>query len=288
MDQQALADRFEADRGHLHAVAYRLLGSTHDADDAVQASWLKVSQHGIADVRNPTGWFTTVTARECLDRLRERKRRGEVLVADEVAPAAVSPGADDEVAMAESVGRALLVVLDRLSPDQRVAFVLHDAFAVPFADIGELLDRSAVSAKKLASRARAQLHGDPSVSRRPTAEHLEIARAFLAASQHGDLTTLLKLLAPDVVRRVDRRLVPEHVPTELHGAREFAEESKMFAGVARGGEVAVIDGVPGVVVAPVGRLKSVLLLDIHDGRIQDIDIIGDARRLASLEVTLAR
>ncbi|MDV3127404.1 sigma-70 family RNA polymerase sigma factor [Mycobacterium sp. 21AC1] len=287
--QQAMAERFEADRSHLRAVAYRLLGSIHDADDAVQATWLKISRHGIADVRNPTGWFTTVTARECLDRLRERKRRGEVFGAEDLVSAAASPAspaADDEVAMAESVGRALLVVLDRLSPAQRVAFVLHDIFAVPFDDIGELLDRSAVAAKKLASRARERLHGDPQPTRRPTAEHLKIAQAFLSASQHGDLAALLEVLAPDVVRHVDRVLVADRVPTELRGAQEFVEESKMFTAVAQGGEVALVDGAAGIVIAPAGQLKSVLRLGIQDGRIHLIDIIGDPDRLAAVDVRL--
>ena len=290
MDQHALADRFEADRGHLRAVAYRLLGSMHDADDAVQNSWLKISRHGGTGVQNPTGWFTTVTARECLDRLRERTRRAEVLGGDAVIPADPAPAADEQVVMAESVGRALLVVLDRLSPAQRVAFVLHDAFAVPFDDIAELLDRTPAAAKKLASRARQRIHGGPGPGPGPgqvTAEHLQTARAFLAASQQGDLDTLLRILDPDVVRRVERRLVGEEVPTELRGAQPFAEESTLFAGVARAGEVALLDGAAGIVIAPEGRLKSLLRLDIRDGRIVAIDIIGEPGRLAAIDVTLA-
>src|SRR5437899_1341659 len=167
-DEQSLAEQFEADRGHLRAVAYRLLGSMHDADDAVQAAWLKVSRAGSADLRNPTGWFTTVTARECLDQLRAKKRRGEVLGGDErvTSPAfSTSPAPEEEVALAESVGRALMVVLDRLSPAQRVAFVLHDMFAIPFDDIGHLLDRSPAAAKKLASRARERVEGTVSTRR---------------------------------------------------------------------------------------------------------------------------
>ncbi|MBU9763854.1 RNA polymerase subunit sigma [Mycobacterium sp. TNTM28] len=285
-DQQALATRFDQDRRHLRAVACRLLGSVHDADDAVQATWLKVSRRGIADVDNPTGWFTTTVARECLDRLRERNRRAELLGAGEVTPAASAPGADEQVAMAESVGRALLVVLDRLSPAQRVAFVLHDAFAVPFDDIAALLDRTPQAAKKLASRARDRVHGAVPAER-PTSEHLQIARTFLAASQQGDLAALLEILDPDVVRRVDRVLVGEHIPTELRGAREFVEESKMFAAVARGGEVAVLDGFAGIVIAPAGQLKTLLRLDIRDGRVSLIDIVGDPDRLASAAVTLA-
>ncbi|MGA5541980.1 sigma-70 family RNA polymerase sigma factor [Mycobacterium sp. NPDC051198] len=285
-DLETLAARFEEDRHHLRAVAHRLLGSVHDADDAVQAAWLKVSRRGIAEVSNPTGWFTTVTAHECLDRLRERKRRAEVFGADEHVPAAVAPAADEQVAMAESVGRALLVVLDRLSPAQRVAFVLHDAFAVPFDDIAALLDRTPAATKKLASRARERVRGASSAAR-PTAEHLAVARAFLAASQEGDLDGLLEILDPDVVRRVDRVLVGGHIPVELRGAREFVEESKVFAATARGGEVAVLDGAAGIVVAPAGQLKSLLRLDIRDGRIHVIDIVGDPDRLASVDVTLA-
>lgn len=285
-DLETLAARFEEDRHHLREVAHRLLGSVHDADDAVQAAWLKVSRRGIAEVTNPTGWFTTVTAHECLDRLRERKRRAEVLGADEHVPAAVAPAAEEQVAMTESVGRALLVVLDRLSPAQRVAFVLHDAFAVPFDDIAALLDRTPAATKKLASRARERVRGATSAAR-PTAEHLSVARAFLAASQEGDLDALLEILDPDVVRRVDRVLVGGHIPVELRGAREFVEESKLFAATARGGEVAVLDGAAGIVVAPAGQLKSLLRLDIRDGRIHVIDIIGDPDRLASVDVTLA-
>lgn len=286
-DQQVLAARFEEDRRHLRAVAYRLLGSMHDADDAVQAAWLKISGRGLAQVNNPTGWFTTVIAHECLDRLRAQKRRAEVLGGDELLPAALSPAADEQVAMAESVGRALLVVLDRLSPAERVAFVLHDAFAVPFGDIAELLDRTPTAAKKLASRARERIRGTAPTAVRPTAEHLDIARSFLAASQQGDLEALLKVLDPDVQRRVDRVLVGEKIPTELRGARKFIEESKMFTAVAQGGEVAILDGRAGIVIAPAGELKSLLRLDIRDGRIHVIDIIGDPVRLASVEVALA-
>lgn len=285
-DQQVLAARFEEDRRHLRAVAYRLLGSVHDAEDAVQAAWLKISRRGLAEVGNPTGWFTTVTAHECLDRLREKKRRAEVLGGDELLPAAASPAAEEQVAMAESVGRALLVVLDRLSPAQRVAFVLHDAFAVPFEDIATLLDRTPTAAKKLASRARERIHGTEPTAVRPTAEHLDIARSFLAASQHGNLEALLEILDPDVLRRVDRVLVGGQIPTELRGAREFVEESRMFAVVARGGEVAILDGAAGIVIAPAGQLKSALRLDIRDGRIHVIDIIGDPDRLASVDIAL--
>ena len=283
-DQHALAARFDADRGHLRTVAFRLLGSVHDADDAIQAAWLKISARGIADVTDPTAWFTTVTAHECLDRLRQRARRAELLGAENI-PTAVVPAAEEQVSMAESVGRALMVVLDRLSPAQRVAFVLHDAFAVPFEDIAALLDCSPAAAKKQASRARARVHGAAATTR-PTRAHLEIAESFLAASQRGDLAALLEVLDPDVVRRVDRVLIPAHLATELRGAQAFVDEVPRFSAVARGGEVAVLDGAPGIVIAPDGRLTSVLLLDIADGRIRAIDIVGDPARLAAVTVTV--
>jgi RNA polymerase sigma-70 factor (ECF subfamily) len=285
----SLATEFEADRPRLRAVAGRLLGSIHDADDAVQAAWLKASQADLRDVQNLTGWFTTVTVRECLDQLRARKRRGEELLADDQAMSVLASSAapaDGEVLLAESVGRALLVVLDRLSPAQRAAFVLHDLFAVPFGEVGQILGRSPVAAKKLASRARERLQGRPPADQRLTAEHLEIAAAFLSASQGGDLPALLDLLAPDVVRRADRVLVPDDVAAEVRGARAVAEETRVFAARAREGEVALIDGAPGIVIAPAGRLQAVVQLSIHAGHITAIDVIGDGRRLTSTVVTL--
>jgi RNA polymerase sigma-70 factor (ECF subfamily) len=220
----------------VRGVAFRLLGSMHDADDAVQAAWLKISQADLHDVRNLTGWFTTVTARECLDQLRARKRRGALSLTDDCIPSLPTAApVDEEVTLAESVGRALMVVLNRLTPAQRVAFVLHDLFAVPFDDIGPLLDRSPVATKGLASRARERLRGKPSVPQRPTAEHLRIAEAFLSASQRGNMSVLLELLAPDVVRHADRVLVPASVATDVSNARAVAEETKMFASRAREG-----------------------------------------------------
>jgi RNA polymerase sigma-70 factor (ECF subfamily) len=283
----SVTEQYEADRAHLRAVAYRLLGSLHDADDAVQGAWLKINGAAMHDVRNPTGWFTTVVARECLDQLRARKRRGEVSLAEASSPATTAAAADEEVALAESVGRALLVVLDRLSPAQRVAFVLHDMFAIPFDDIAALLDRSTVAAKKLASRARERVHAKPSAPQASTAEHLRLAAAFLSASQRGNMSVLLELLAPDVVRRVDRVLVPDAVATEVHGAANVAEETKMFAKRARAGAVAMVDGSPGIVIAPAGRLEAVLRLRIRAGRIEEVDIIGEPRRLASVTITVA-
>jgi RNA polymerase sigma factor (sigma-70 family) len=285
-----LAQQFDSDRRHLKSVAFHLLGSTADAEDAVQSAWLRASQADHHAVENLTGWFTTITAREAIDQLRTRKRRAEQQLGDAVqlerVAAAVSVGADEDALRTDSVSRALLVVLDRLSPAQRVAFVLHDVFAMPFDAIGELLDRSPVAAKKLASRARGRLHAGGSVEPRRTAAHVKIVEAFLDASRGGDIHTLLELLAPDVVRRVDRELVPDDVPTELRGAQNVAEETRRFAVRARAGVVVLIDGVPGVAIAPRGRVETLLQIGIEDGKINMIDIVGDADRVKTAVLAL--
>jgi RNA polymerase sigma factor (sigma-70 family) len=285
-----LARRFDSDRRQLKSVAFHLLGSAADAEDAVQSAWVKASQadHGV--VENLTGWFTTITAREAIEVLRARKRRAEQPFTDpdqlERVAVATTAGADERVLLADSVSRALLVVLDRLSPAQRVAFVLHDVFAMPFDAVGELLDRSPDAAKKLASRARGQLHAGGSLEPRRTAEHLKIVEAFLDASRGGDIATLLDLLAPDVVRRVDRVLVPDDVPTERRGAKQVAEETRRFALRARAGVVVLVNGVPGVAIAPGGHVEALVQIGIEDGRIQTIDIVGDADRLKGAVLAL--
>ena len=293
-DLVALAQRFDADRRHLRSVAFQLLGSVADADDAVQSAWLKASRsqpETVANIANLTGWFTTITAHEAADQLRARKRRGEQPLGgadelDRLAETASAP-ADADALLAESVSGALLVVLDRLSPAQRVAFVLHDVFATPFEDIADLLDRSPAAAKKLASRARRRLQSEPPAQPRRTPAHLEIVEAFLAASRGGDIATLLELLAPDVVRRVDRSLVPADVPTELRGARAVAEETRRFAQRARAGAVLLIDGAPGIVIAPRGRAQVLLLIGVGaDNRIRTVDITADADRIRRAVLTL--
>ncbi|MFG2052267.1 sigma-70 family RNA polymerase sigma factor [Micromonospora sp. NPDC048935] len=293
---EVLAARFEQDRQHLRAVAHRLVGSVHDADDVVQQTWIKASQADLSDVANLRGWLTTVTARQCLDLLRARRRRGEVLLDDGIEtagmtsrPTAVTRTGEEEVLLAESVGLALLVVLDRLSPAQRVAFVLHDLFSVPFEEIGQVMDRSPAAAKKLASRARDRVYptaGEQPVHQRQTAEHLLLVDAFLAASRGGDLPVLLDLLAPDVVRRVDRILVPDDVATEIRGARLVAEETKLFTVRSRASAVAWVDGAPGIVIAPRGRLQAALRLGIVAGLIQTIDVIGEPGRLDRLTIAV--
>jgi RNA polymerase sigma factor (sigma-70 family) len=287
-----LAQRFDSDRRHLKSVAFHLLGSAADAEDAVQSAWLKASRADHDTVENLTGWFTTITAREAVEVLRTRKRRAEQPLADtdqlERIAVATSAGADEDVLLTDSVSRALLVVLDRLSPAQRVAFVLHDVFAMPFDAIGELLNRSPEAAKKLASRARGRLHAGGSVERSRTAEHLKIVEAFLDASRGGDIRMLLDLLAPEVVRRVDRELVPDDVPTELRGAEDVAEETRRFALRARAGVVVLVDGLPGIAIAPRGRVEALLQIGIEDGRIHTIDIVGAADRLKRAVLALPR
>ncbi len=284
------------ERRHLRSVAFQLLGSVVDADDAVQSAWLKASRavFGTIDkIDNLTGWFTTITARVAFDQLRVRKRRAEQPLSqpdelDRLAETASAP-ADEEALLAESVSSALLVVLDRPSPAQRVAFVLHDVFAMPFEKIAGLLNRSPEAAKKLASRARARLHAGSAAQPRRAAKHLEIVEAFLAASRGGDVATLLELLAPDVVRKVDRALVPDDAPTEMRGAKEVAGETRRFAQRARAGAVLLIDGVPGIAIAPHGRTQALLLIGIGaDNRIHTIDITGDADRIRRAVLALPR
>jgi RNA polymerase sigma-70 factor (ECF subfamily) len=281
------AQRFDADRRHLRTVAFHLLGSAADAEDAVQSAWLKASRTDLGAIENLTGWFTTITAREAIDQLRARKRRAEQPLEEmDSAGAIAAAPADEDVLLADSINRALLVVIDRLSPAQRVAFVLHDVFGLPFETIGDLLDRSPDAAKKLASRARGQLHASQTAEPTPTTEHHKIVEAFLAASRGGDIATLLNLLAPDVVRRVDRVLVPADVPTEVRGARQVAEETRRFTGRAQTGTVVLVDGAPGIALAPGGHLQALLVIGIGGGRIHTIDIIGEADRLRSAVISL--
>lgn len=269
-------------------MAFQLLGSLPDAEDVVQAAWLKASRSDYADVANLTAWLTTITAREALDQLRARRRRAEqpldeAAVGERFAAAA----ADEDALIADSVSRALLVVLDRLPPAQRVAFVLHDVFAVPFETIADLLDRTPAAAKKLASRARGRLHPASAAVAPPAADHVQVVRAFLAASRRGDIDALVELLAPDVVRRVDPSLVPADVPAEIRGARTVAEETRQFTDRSRAGVVVLIDGRPGIAIAPAGRLRALLHIAMDaDHRIQVVDITGDPARLRTAVLTL--
>ncbi|MFI9721270.1 sigma-70 family RNA polymerase sigma factor [Streptomyces sp. NPDC052396] len=283
--QAALAERFETHRGQLRAVAYRMLGSPSEAEDAVQETWLRLSRTDAAQVRNLPGWLRTVVSRVCLDMLRSGVARHEEPAGRQVPdPAAEEAGPEQETLLAESVGRALLVVLDTLGPAERVAFVLHDLFAVPFDEIAPIVDRTPVAAKKLASRARAKVRGTPTLPAAELAAHRHLVTAFLTAARGGDLAALLTLLAPDVVRHSDPAALPAGAPAVVRGLRAVAEGVLAFGHRARFAEPALLDGMVGAVVAPGGRLALALTFTIEGGRIAAYRVIAEPARLRALEV----
>ena len=283
-----LAEAFEAHRAHLRAVAYRMLGSTSEADDAVQEAWLRVSRSDVDRVHNLGGWLTTVVGRICLDMLRARTARREAPF-DERAPAlgetrADGPDPEQEALMADSVGLALLVVLDTLSPAERLAFVLHDMFSVPFDEIAPILDRTPDAAKMLASRARRRLEAaDATPDNDDPARHRALVRAFLAAARNGDFGALLALLHPDVVQRADRAAIAKGAPPELRGAAAVARQ---FSGRAQVARPALIDGSAGAVWAPRGRPLVVFDFTITGGKIAAIELMADPDRLRRLDLTI--
>ncbi|MEV4714155.1 sigma-70 family RNA polymerase sigma factor [Micromonospora sp. NPDC049374] len=266
-----LVDQFEAARPRLMSLAYRIVGSQHDAEDAVQTTWTRVQAADPAEVINPEGWFTTVTARLCLDLLRRRERRGELpLIADDLPSEQLS--ADEAYLRREEVSRALLVLLAELSPGQRVAYVLHDLFAVPFAQVAAVLGTSAVAAKKLASRARGRIRQAPPDEPGRSAEHVEIIEAFLAAARGGDLTRLVSLLAPDAVRTADRRLLPPGGQTTVHGAAAIADETRAFADRIAAAVPILVAGHPGAVIAPGGHAYALIRFRIDAGLVTRVEI----------------
>ena len=266
-----LIEKFESARPRLLSVAHRILGTHHDAEDAVQAAWIRVQSSDIHDVDNPIAWLTTVTSRICLDQLRARERRGEVpLTAEHVSGTQLA--ADEELLQREKVSRAMLVVLDELSPRQRVAYVLHDLFAVPFDDIATALDTTPVSAKKLASRARARLTATDPEADRDISTQLEIVNAFLAAARGGDIERLISLMAPDVIRTVDRTLIPSGAATLVQGARVVADETRFFVDRIAMATTVLIDGQVGGIIAPGGHSFAIIRMDTLDGLITRIDI----------------
>ncbi len=245
-----LAERFEERRGRLRAVAYRMLGSPGEADDAVQEAWLRLGRTGGDGIDNLTAWLTTVVSRVCLDMLRSRASRREDPYGDQPPEPAAVGLPEDEAVLADSVGLALLVVLDTLGPAERVAFVLHDLFAVPFDRVAAVLDQSRPAAKKLASRARHKVRGTPVVPGAELDRHREVVEAFLSAARGGDLGALLDVLAPDVVRHADPAVLPPGVAAELRGARAVAEGTVLLRDRTRFAAVALVDGDVGIVVAP--------------------------------------
>jgi RNA polymerase sigma factor (sigma-70 family) len=288
--QDLLSERFELHRTGLRALAHRMLGSTVEADDAVQETWLRLSRSDTRTIENLGGWLTTVLTRICLDLLRARAARREEPLAGRtertIPPSAERTDPQHVVSLADDVGLALLMVLDNLSPAERVAFVLHDVFGISFTEIGPLVERTPTAARKLASRARRRLRG-ATVPQVDLARRWQVAEIFLRATQDGDLDALLAVLDRDVVRRADRQAIPVGTPTELRGADAVAEGTLRYSRTARHfARVALVAGAPGIVVAPQGRLRLVLRLTIENDTVTEIDVIGAPDRLTGLQVRL--
>jgi RNA polymerase sigma factor (sigma-70 family) len=277
-----LAEAFEERRPHLHAVAYHLLGSLSEADDAVQEAWLRLSRCDMSDIKNLGGWLTTVVARISLNMLRARKvRREESLEASGLEPGAREPDIVDpeqEALLADSVGLALLVVLETLTPQERLAFVLHDIFAVPFEEIASVVERSESATRQLASRARRRIRGGAKVADADLTASREMVDAFLAASRAGNFDALLALLDPDIVYRADFKGKLQVV----RGATAVVRQGRAFLRLARFAQPALVNGAVGVVVAPYGRLRYVAQFTITGGKIAQIHVMADPAVLRQL------
>jgi RNA polymerase sigma factor (sigma-70 family) len=283
-----LAERFQANRTHLRAVAYRMLGSLSEADDAIQEAWLRLSRADAGGVENLGGWLTTVVARVCLDMLRWRESRREEPLGVRLPEPIVSreDGIDpeQEALLADSVGLALLVVLDTLAPAERLAFVLHDLFAMPFDEIAPIVGRSSTAVRQLASRARRRVQGAARVPDADLARQREVVDAFLAAARGGDFDALLAVLDPDVVVRADLGAVPPGASRELRGAPAVAEQALTFARLSPFAQPALVNGAAGLVAARHGRPLSVMGFTITGGKIVEIDILVDPERLRQLDL----
>lgn len=294
MDEQCRAERFEEQRARLRAIAYRMLGSAEEAEDAVQETWLRLSRVGPGEVQNLGGFLTTVVSRVCLDVLRSRQVRGEASA--EVPPPeepllAIDP--EEQALQADAIGAALLVVLDTLSPGERLAFVLHDLFGVSFDDIAPILGRTAVAARQLAHRARRRVQGAPTPE--DQARQKEVVEAFLLASRNGEFDRLLALLDPEVVLRADAVAVESAAKVAAKGApslplapevRGAEAVARIFSGRAKGAQVAWIDGEAGAAWAPGGRPRAVFAFTVRDGKVVDIDLRADPASLAEMAVTV--
>jgi RNA polymerase sigma factor (sigma-70 family) len=284
-----LAERFEQQRPQLRAVAYRMLGSVSEAEDAVQETWLRLARADTAEVDNLAAWLTTVVARVCLNTLRARAARREdpldVRLPD---PVVEVTGADADPAhaavLADSVGLALLVVLDTLTPSERLAFVLHDMFGVPFEEIGALVDRSPAAARQLASRARRRVRGQAPVPDPDLARQREVVTAFLAAAREGDFDGLVAVLHPDVVLRSDGGTARARHSTVLTGAGVVAAQATTFGRFSPFARPVLVNGAAGVLVSAAGRPLSVMAFTVTGGRIAAIDVIADPDRLAALDL----
>ena len=288
-EHELLARQFEEARAHLRGVAYRMLGSLSEADDAVQEAWLRLSRNDVADVSNLTGWLTTVVSRVCLDMLRSRESRREDAFegAPQQSPADVAsspPSPIDEVVLAESVGLAVLVVLNALSPAERLAFVLHDMFAMSFDDIAPIVGKSPAAARQLASRARRRVRGEA-----PPADlegQRRVVDAFVAALRAGDFEGLISVLDPDFVIRADATAGRSSAPTETRGPEVWARGAIQYGQLLRMSQPALVDGAVGLVVAPRGQLARVLTFKFHDGKVASIEVIADPERLHACSIHL--
>ena len=287
-EREYLAEQFEENRPHLRAVAYRMLGSSSEVDDAVQEAWLRLSRTDAASIDNLGGWLTTVVARVCLDMLRSRKsRREDPLTPEAPEPVATRTGGsspEHEAVLADSVGLALLVVLDRLAPAERLAFVLHDMFAVPFEEIAPIVGRSAEATRQLASRARRRVRGGGAPGP-DLARQREVVEAFIAALRAGDFEGLLAVLDPDLVVRADLPGRPG-APTEVRGAAVWARSAVAYGHMARAVRPALVNGAIGLVMAARGRLSRALTFKFANGRITEIEVIGNPARLGELDVAI--
>lgn len=283
-----LAHRFDANRTQLKALAYRMLGSLSEADDAVQESWFRLSRTDISAVENLDAWMRTVVSRVCLDVLRTRATRREESL-DQYLPGSLTRAQDerspeDEALLAESVGIALLVLLDTLTPAERLAFVLHDVFAVPFDEIAPIVGRSSAAARQLASRARRQVQGANADLPRDLDRQRDVVDAFLAASRRGDFAALLAVLDPDVVLRVDAAAAGAGAAIEVRGATAVAGQARLFSDRSRYTQAALVNGAVGIVVAPTGRLLVVFEVTVSNGRIAEMQIVSDPARLRQLDL----
>lgn len=298
-ERDRLAERFEEQRQQLRAAAYRMLGSHTDAEDAVQEAWLRLGRVNPADVDNLPAWLRTVVTRICLDMLRSRRARYEDLTGQSPEDFALADGPtlpggpgrrdgdpEQEALLADSVSHALLVVLDTLDPAERIAFILHDMFAVPFAQIAPILERTPAATKKLASRARQKVQGASAVPAAVLTRQRRAVSAFLAAARAGDLAGVLSVLAPDVVSRADPAALPPGVPPVVRGAQAVAERTVLFAARSRLAELAMVNDTVGLIVAPGGRLWLALIFTVEGDKITEYTVIAAPERLSRLSVAV--
>jgi RNA polymerase sigma-70 factor (ECF subfamily) len=287
MVDQSLGTAFQASRQRLHAIAFRMLGSQVEADDAVQDTWLRLSSTDPERIDNLNGWLTTVVGRVCLDRLRSRRTRREDLVGDEMrdlpGPARAQRDPADEAVIAESIGAALLVVLDSLGPAERVAFVLHDIFAVGFDEVAEIVGRSPAAARQLASRARRRVQGTSGPTQLDLVRQREVVDAFLRAARTGDFDALVQVLDPTVVLHADAAAEEMGSFPTTEGAVQVAS---MLAGGARTARRATVNGLAGLVWAPGGRVRSVIQFTVVEGLITAIDVTADAERINGFDIAV--